>query len=151
ADMHVMSLLPGETATHLDFTYGGEKIKTYDLSYTGTPTRGVVNVNFSGVPSGSLANMYVGVGREDGRTFTASGSARFFPGDLTYQANTITGQGGTLYRPMPSAGIITSTVGGTSTLNIAYALDAGNTGTVNVQMAGLAPGLNGNVVISGNG
>jgi hypothetical protein len=151
AGLNARSLLPGQTGVHLDFSYGGEKFKTYDLSYTGTPTRGDVNVNITGVPSGSTANVFVGVGREDGRSFTASGTGRFLPGDLSYQANNITGQGGSVYRPMPSAGIVMNAVGGTSTLNIAYAIETGNTGTLNVDVGGLAPGLNGNVVVSGNG
>ncbi|HYV97825.1 MAG TPA: hypothetical protein VE967_10245, partial [Gemmatimonadaceae bacterium] len=151
ADVHVWSLLPGQTNVHLDFTYGGRKFKTYDIGYTATPTRGDVTVNFTGIPTGLLGNVYVGLGREDGRSFTASGTARFLPGDLSYQANTINGQGGAVFHPMPSAGIITSTVGGSATLNIAYAPEAGSTGTVNVQVGGLAPGLNGNVIISGNG
>jgi hypothetical protein len=151
ADLHAWSLLPGETGVHLDFSYDGEKFKTFDLSYTGTPTRGEVNLNITGLQTGYAANVFLGLGREDGRPFTMSGNARFLPGDLTYEANTVPGPGGSVFRPMPSAGIIPVTVGGTSTLDIAYVPEDENTGTVNVQMGGLAPNLNGSAELSGNG
>ena len=121
------------------------------ISIISQAARGAINVQITGLPAGVPADVYVDI-EGDEVHFTASGSAKFFFGEVEWEAFPVTGPDGTVYVPMPAFGVVPLAINETKTLNIVYAADAPAMGWLNLQISGLFGGATGGGVrVMGDG
>jgi hypothetical protein len=125
---------------------GGQRTLAVTYAQPSAQT-GAVNVQMSGLPSGTNGNVTLSGNGIAPMTLVASGVINLMPGNYTATINNVSNTNVDLADPIPTRNI-TVTAAGTVNLLVAYAVIAR---LVTIQVTGLLLGLNPDITLSRNG